>query len=89
VLDASALLALVNLEAGGEKVRPHLAGAAMSAVNYCETVYRLRRGGMPIEAVNAVLTPLIPQAVPFDQESAYLTASVHERTRELSEDRSE
>ena len=81
VLDASALLALVQGEPGGGDVGPMLPHAAMSAVNFCETVQRLRRGGMPLEAITMALTPLITEPVPFDRPMAYVTASIHERTR--------
>lgn len=81
VLDASALIALVNNEPGGEKVRPVMGRAIIGAVNFCETVQRLRRGGMPLEAVTAALTPLVPDPVPFDSSLAYIAASIHEQTR--------
>ena len=48
VLDASALLALIQGETGGENVRPMLANAMMSAVNFGETAAARRnavRGG--------------------------------------------
>jgi ribonuclease VapC len=81
VLDASALLALVQGEPGGDRVGSLLSHATMSAVNFCETVQRLRRGGMPVEAVTMALTPLVAEPVPFDRSMAYVTASIHERTR--------
>jgi ribonuclease VapC len=81
VLDASALLALVQGETGAEKVGPMIAYAVMSAVNYCETVQRLRRGGMPLEAVTQVLTSLVAEPVAFDRETAYVAAAIHEKTR--------
>ena len=81
VLDASALLALVQQGPGAENVRPLLAHATMSAVNFCETVQRLRRGGMPVELVTQALTPLVPWPVAFDQPMAYIAASIHEKTR--------
>ena len=79
VLDASALIALVNKEPGGEKVRPVMPHAIISAVNFCETVQRLRRGGIPLEAVTAVLTPLVPEPVPFDGDLAYVAASIYKK----------
>lgn len=81
VLDASALIALVNKEPGGDKVRPVMPSAIMGAVNFCETIQRLRRGGMPLEAVTAALTPLVTDPVPFDSTLAYIAASIHEQTR--------
>jgi ribonuclease VapC len=82
VLDASALLALVNGEPGADKVRPLMAQSIISAVNFCETVHQLRRRGLPVETVRATLTPLVPSPVPFDETMAYVAASIHERTRE-------
>jgi len=81
VLDASALIALVNNEPGGEKVRPVLRQSIIGAVNFCETVQGLRRSGLPLEAVTAALTPLVPDPIPFDGELAYIAASIHEKTR--------
>jgi ribonuclease VapC len=81
VLDASALLALIQGEPGGDKVRPMMPRAVMSAVNFCETVQRLRRGGMPLEAVTMSLAPLLSRPVAFDEPMAYVSASLHERTR--------
>src|SRR5262245_55335381 len=81
VLDASALIALVNNEPGGDKVWPLMPGAIIGAVNFAETIQRLRRGGMPVEAVTAALTPLVPQPVPFDGALAYVAASIQEKTR--------
>jgi ribonuclease VapC len=81
VLDASALIALIHKEPGGEKVRPLLAHAVISAVNLCETIQRLRRAGTPIEEIRFALAPLISKSIPFDETLAYLAASIHERTR--------
>ncbi len=82
VLDASALLALLNKEPGAENVRPLMQRAIIGAVNFCETVQRLRRGGMSLEEVNAALTPLVSSPIPFDEQLAYVSASIHERTRD-------
>jgi PIN domain nuclease of toxin-antitoxin system len=71
----------VNKERGADVVRPLIGRSIMSAVNFCETVQRLRRGNMPVEEVKLTLTPLVGQPVAFDEELAYVTASVHERTR--------
>src|SRR2546421_647166 len=81
VLDASALLALINDEPGAGMVRPLLAQSIISAVNFCETVHKLRRRGLPVETVRATLTPLVPPPVPFDEPMAYVAASIHEKTR--------
>ncbi len=82
VLDASALLALVQKETDVETVIPLMPHAVMSAVNFCDTVQRLRRGSMPLESVTMVLTSLVPEPVAFDRATAYVAASLHEKTRE-------
>ena len=80
VLDASALLALVNREPGGEKVRAYLPRSVMSAVNYCETLQCLRRGGMPAEIIPHVLAPFVSRPAAFDEGQAHLAAAIHEKT---------
>jgi PIN domain nuclease of toxin-antitoxin system len=81
VLDASALIALINDEPGAGKVGPLMPHSVISAVNYCETIQRLRRGGIPLEEVKLVLSRLVAPPIPFDENLAYIAASIHERTR--------
>jgi len=58
VLDASALLALLNNETGADRVAEVLAGARIGAVNYAEVVSHFIHAGMAPEAVTAMLSPL-------------------------------
>jgi PIN domain nuclease of toxin-antitoxin system len=81
VLDASALVALIRKETGWEEVEHCIPSSLISAVNYSETIYILRRRGMPLEAVRAALSPLITSPAIFDGELAYITASIVESTR--------
>ncbi len=81
VLDASALVALIRKESGWQEVEHCIPNSLISAVNFSETIYILRRRGMPLEAVRAALTPLIPVPADFDGELAYVTASIVESTR--------
>ena len=71
VLDASALLALLNAEPGAELVAEALPGAAISAVNLSEVVAKLSDAGMPERAIRQALQPLGLDIVPFDEEQAY------------------
>ena len=68
VLDASALLALLNQEEGAEKVAPFLADAVISTVNLAEVVTRLALAGMPESAIRETLDLLPLETVPFDVE---------------------
>lgn len=66
VLDASAILALLNQEEGAERVAPFLADAVISTVNLAEVVTRLALAGMPETAIREALALLPLESVPFD-----------------------
>ena len=71
VLDASALLALLNAEPGAELVAEALPEAAVSAVNFSEVVAKLSEASMPEEAIRDTLQGLSLEVVPFDLDQAY------------------
>ena len=73
VIDASALLALLNAEPGTDTVVNALTvgEGVISAVNLSEVVAKLCEAGMPEEAVYRALQPLGLEVVPFDEEHAY------------------
>ena len=56
VLDASAILALLNDESGAGMVQELLPSAIISAVNYAEVVTRLSLLGMPEDEIHEVPT---------------------------------
>ncbi|PTL36791.1 VapC toxin family PIN domain ribonuclease [Candidatus Methylomirabilis limnetica] len=66
VLDASAILTLLNQEEGAERVAPFLADAVISTVNLAEVVTRLALAGMPETAIREALALLPLESVPFD-----------------------
>jgi ribonuclease VapC len=71
VMDASALLALLNAEKGAEIVQDFLPNAVISAVNLAEVVARLSAIGMPEKDVRDTLALLGLEVTPFDEEQAY------------------
>jgi len=71
VLDASALLAMLQDEPGGDRVREVLAGSAMSTVNLAEIVAHYTRNGADLPEIRAVLDPLPIDYVPPDEALAY------------------
>ena len=77
VLDASALLAILNQEPGAEKLTPELLStAAISTVNLAELHGKLvGRGLSPDDAWEAALSP-IREAVPFSSEHARLVGDL-------------
>ena len=88
VLDASALLALLLHEDGGEQVAKALPrGAAISALNWAEVLTRLiDLGGDPVEITARALPAAAAGAVevvPFDEAGARETARLRLKTRSL------
>lgn len=70
VLDASALLALLNVEDGAELVEQHIAAAVISAVNWSETYATLRRAGVDGDALELGFAETGIEIVPFVAEDA-------------------
>jgi ribonuclease VapC len=83
VLDASALLALLNAEPGNEEVERSIPGAAISAVNLSEVVAKLNEAGMSEKAVRSALEDIEIDIHPFDRESAYRTGALRTATKKL------
>jgi PIN domain nuclease of toxin-antitoxin system len=81
VLDASALLALLNDEPGAAVVRRALGRSAMSAANLAEVVGKLELAGMPHAEAITHLGGLRIDVVPFDRDQAYLTGRLRPSTR--------
>ena len=81
VLDASALLAVLNREPGAEKLTPQLLSAATSStVNLAEVQSKLvSRGIKPDEAWEATISPIRESAV-FTDEQAKIAGSLIART---------
>lgn len=66
VLDASAVLALMNAEPGQEEVADVLAEAFLSAVNLAEVVSKLAERGMPAAEALADALSLDMRVIPLD-----------------------
>ena len=81
VLDASAVLALLNAEPGGEQVEMYLARASMSAVNAAEVLSKLVDAGLSLEEAKESLSLLGIRIEVFESEDAELVASLRPQTR--------
>ncbi len=77
VLDASALLALLNAEKGADLVQDWLPEAVISAVNLAEVVTRLAALGMPENEIRDSLALLGLEVVPFDEIQAFLAGLIY------------
>ena len=82
VLDASALLALLNAEPGAGTVERALPEAVISAVNLSETVAKLTDIGVPEAEAWQAAADLVPVVVDFDAEAARQCAKLRVATRE-------
>ena len=71
VLDASALLAMLLDEQGGDKVRAAVAGSAMTTVTLAEVARYYARNGVAESDIHRVLDSLEIERVVFDEELAY------------------
>jgi PIN domain nuclease of toxin-antitoxin system len=83
VLDASALLALLNAENGAEVVQDLLPEAAISTVNLAEVVTRLAAAGMPEDEIRGALSLLGLETLAFDEELAFLAGFLVLQTQPL------
>jgi ribonuclease VapC len=84
VLDASALLALLNSERGADVVAAHLYAAVVSAVNWSETYGALRRAGVDGDALAEGFAETGIEVVPFDADDARAAGELVTRDAGLS-----
>lgn len=83
VLDASALLAALHQESGGDTVRSVIPQSAISSVNWAEVIQRsIARGANP-QGMREDLEALGLALVPFTAVDADLTGTLWQQTRHL------
>lgn len=84
VLDASALLAWLEQERGAEVVEEVLASGSvlMSAVNWAEVLAKLVDRGVSAEDRRRVRASLDIEIRGFDEDAAFVCASLRQATRE-------
>lgn len=83
VLDASAVLALLNQETGKERVEAVLADSCIGTVNYCEVFGKLIDAGMPEQDARESMELLNVEVVDFDVDLARLAAVLRPTTKKL------
>jgi len=82
-LDASALLAMLQSEPGGELVEKHLSRSSISAVNWSEVVQKTNERGFSTEGLRTSLEALGLQVIDFSAEHAESAARLRTATRTL------
>ncbi|MEW6131494.1 MAG: type II toxin-antitoxin system VapC family toxin [Acidobacteriota bacterium] len=83
VLDASAILAVLNDEKGGDMVEALLAESAVSVVNLAEVYTKLIDGGLDEQDAKESIALLGLQVRDFDEEQALLSAALRPATKRL------
>jgi ribonuclease VapC len=83
VLDASAVLALLNQEPGKDRVGAILADCVINAVNYCEVLGKLIDAGLSEEDAQESVDLLGIEVINFDANLARLTATLLPTTKKL------
>lgn len=76
VLDASALLAMLNAEAGADVVATAIGGSVMSTVNWAEVVQKTAEHGLAADSLAGEMRVLGLEIVPFDVATAEAAASL-------------
>lgn len=83
VLDASAVLALLFGEPGGDLVAAHIGEAVLCAVNLAEVMSKLDDRGASAEQKRAVSAQLVPIVRPLTAEQAIVAGNLRGATRGL------
>ncbi len=83
VLDASALLALINQEPGFEKVAVVISTACMSSVNVAEVVSKLMDKGFSEVEIREIFEALKLLIIPFDAEQGFIAGLLRADTKSL------
>ena len=81
VLDASALLAILNQESGAEQWTDAVIDGVISAVNLSEVVARLADAAIPEENIRNVIEPLDLEVAPFDSQQAWTAGLLRSATK--------
>jgi ribonuclease VapC len=81
MLDASALLALMQGEIGADRIEAILENARISTVNLAEVAAKLNDYGMPDAEVSELVTRLDLKVVAFDQAQALRSGALRPITR--------
>ena len=82
VLDASAVIAVLNSEPGAELVLGVLAGSVISSVNYSEVLKKTIEQCQEIRRVAALLQGYRVEIIPFDEALAAASATLFLETKQ-------
>ncbi len=85
VVDASAVLALLNQEDGSEEISQLIGNAVISSVNLSEVVAKLADAGITEEDIQQILSNLNLKIIPFNNQQAFMAALLLRPSTKLNE----
>ena len=83
VVDASAILALLNQETGSEEVSRFIGKAAISTVNLSEIIAKLADAGIPEKDIRQILSNLNLEVINFNKEQALKAGMLRPITKSI------
>ncbi len=81
ILDASAVLALLNQEPGYLIVEKYLPEGLISTVNLSEVLTVLADTGLPQQEAENIVSALLKESIVFDEEQALIAAGLRKQTK--------
>ncbi|MBE9055341.1 PIN domain-containing protein [Sphaerospermopsis sp. LEGE 08334] len=83
VLDASAILALLNQEPGSEEVLKFIGKAAISTMNLSEVIAKLADAGIPDNDIILIINNLNLEVIDFNEEQALKAGTLRPITKSI------
>ena len=83
VIDASALLAAIHKEKGGDIVEQNIDHCVISAVNWSEVLQKLERAGIDTDQIESALKALGLEVLDFTDEEARITSKLWKPSKTL------
>lgn len=83
LLDASALLAAIHNEQGGDYVQKRIEASAISSINWSEVLQKLNRAGVNTQEIATALRALGLEVIAFNEEDATIAADLWPDTKSM------
>lgn len=80
IIDASAILALINNEEGKDVVEQYLNNALISTINFSEVITVTNRNGFDQDEITNLLKNIFPNIIEFNYDQALIAASLDKYT---------
>jgi PIN domain nuclease of toxin-antitoxin system len=80
ILDASAILVLINNEKGKDVVEQYLNNALISTINFSEVITVTNRNGFDQDEISNLLKNIFPNIIDFNYDQALIAASLDQYT---------